>query len=782
MNREDAKNYIQSRAKDYLTPDRSGKGYICPVCGSGDGKNGTGITTRDGIHFTCWAGCFSNSDIIDIIGIKDGITDYNGKLRAAARAFNITIDSGRTTAEEDFRVMIRPVNDDTQSNIHNSAHTNTQQEAAEPDFRAFFKQANQHITETDYHRGITLETLNRFNVGYVASWKHPKAPKMKASPRLIIPTSDHSYLARHASQSDYINYKGVVENKSKVGGVRLFNIAALRDAQQPIFIVEGEIDAMSIVDVGGDAIGLGSIGNVNKLLSLLKGKRVKHPLVIALDNETDPKTRERVAKATRQLIDGLEQLGIEYYQEDITGKYKDANEALVADRAAFTYTINRVCNRIETTEAEALEAEKDALKQEAVTYLLQNFRQAIEDSKTAAYYPTGFFALDELLDGGLYAGLYFVGAISSLGKTTFCLQIADTIADSGKDVLIFSLEMARNELISKSISRLTYIKTLERKGDIKNAKTTRGIMTGTRYSGYSKTERELIEDAIATYGEYGRHIYITEGVGNVGIEAIRDKIKKHIKLTGEAPVVLIDYLQIIAPADPRATDKQNTDRAVLELKRLSRDYNIPVIGISSFNRDNYTAPVNLASFKESGAIEYSSDVLIGIQYDGMDYQEGESEKERDKRIRELVKSQIAAGKDGKAQRLQVKVLKNRNGCKGESIINFYPMFNYFVEPAIDDYSITIGGDDWETVNSDYGNKPVARPKQAKKSKRETEREVLADAYNRVKKPDGTADIIALADALDKSKKQVQNLIAEYGGYTVTGNTVKVDAGDSSTAE
>ena len=357
MNREDAKNYIQSRAKDYLTPDRSGKGYICPVCGSGDGKNGTGITTRDGIHFTCWAGCFSNSDIIDIIGIKDGITDYNGKLRAAARAFNITIDSGRTTAEEDFRVMIRPVKDDTQSNIHNSAHTSTQQEDAEPDFRAFFKQANQHITETDYHRGITLETLNRFNVGYVASWKHPKAPKMKASPRLIIPTSDHSYLARHASQSDYINYKGVVENKSKVGGVRLFNIAALRDAQQPIFIVEGEIDAMSIVDVGGDAIGLGSIGNVNK----------------------------------RQLIDGLEQLGIEYYQEDITGKYKDANEALVADRAAFTYTINRVCNRIETTEAEALEAEKDALKQEAVTYLLQNFRQAIEDSKTAAYYPTGFF-------------------------------------------------------------------------------------------------------------------------------------------------------------------------------------------------------------------------------------------------------------------------------------------------------------------------------------------------------------------------------------------------------
>ena len=143
---------------------------------------------------------------------------------------------------------------------------------------------------------------------------------------------------------------------------------------------------------------------------------------------------------------------------------------------------------------------------------------------------------------------------------------------------------------------------------------------------------------------------------------------------------MIDYLQIISPADSHATDKQNTDRAVLELKRPSRDYSLPVIGISSFNRDNYYSPVNLASFKESGAIEYSSDVLIGLQYYGMDYQEGEAEKARDKRIRELVKDQMTAGKHGKAQKLQVKVLKNRNGCKGSSLIDFYPMFNYFAEP------------------------------------------------------------------------------------------------------
>lgn len=77
------------------------------------------------------------------------------------------------------------------------------------------------------------------------------------------------------------------------------------------------------------------------------------------------------------------------------------------------------------------------------------------------------------------------------------------------------------------------------------------------------------------------------------------------------------------------------------------------------------------------AIEYSSDCLIGLQYDGMDYQEGEADKAREKRIRELMKQAIEDGKAGKPQKIQVKVLKHRNGSKGDAYLDFYPMFNYF---------------------------------------------------------------------------------------------------------
>lgn len=327
------------------------------------------------------------------------------------------------------------------------------------------------------------------------------------------------------------------------------------------------------------------------------------------------------------------------------------------------------------TDAEKLEAAA-AYQRESVEGYIDSFFNGVSDSVNTPAIPTGFNGLDKLLEGGLYEGLYIVGAISSLGKTTFVLQAADQIAAAGQDVIIFSLEMARSELIAKSISRLTY-KRAQRKAD---AKTTRGITTGKRYAMYSDTEISIIEAAREEYRKISGRLWIREGVGNIGAEQVRAEIKRHIAITGRVPVIVIDYLQILAPYDMRATDKQNTDKTVLELKRISRDYKLPVIGISSFNRDNYLAPVNMAAFKESGAIEYSSDVLIGLQYQGMDYQEGEADGARQKRIRKLNKDNDIAAREGRGIEIELKVLKARNGGKGTSDpLTFYPMFNSFIE-------------------------------------------------------------------------------------------------------
>ena len=124
----------------------------------------------------------------------------------------------------------------------------------------------------------------------------------------------------------------------------------------------------------------------------------------------------------------------------------------------------------------------------------------------------------------------------------------------------------------------------------------------------------------------------------------------------------------------RATDKQIVDHAVLELKRLSRDRKIPVIAVSSFNRDNYNAPVNMASFKESGAVEYSSDVLIGLQLVGMDeMKQSDGQKTANTKLIDELKT-------ANPRKAQLKILKNRNGKIGVSLyFDYRPMFNAFQE-------------------------------------------------------------------------------------------------------
>lgn len=668
MNREQAREYLNAHAKDLLTPDKSRKGFICPICGSGGGSKGTGITTKDGIHFTCWAGCFTNSDIIDIIGQRDGLTEYRDKLEAACKEAGIAVEAPssyrRTTAREDFSEVEENQNQpkteqDKHSDIHTTAYTQPQQ--AEADYSAYYAECHSRIAFTDYpqKRGLSAEVLERFNIGFDPGWKHPKVvaegKNPPATPRLIIPTSASSYLARDTRAE--IPEPQRQYSKSKVGKVHIFNLDALEDAGKPIFVVEGEIDALSIIEVGGNALALGSVSNAERLLKVLEGRKPKQPLIIAMDND------EAGNKAAKTLADGLEKQGLTFYRRNPCEGYKDANEALQKDRESLRAAVEAANN--------AGEEEREAYLQTSSAANLQSFIDGIAASVDTPCISTGFFNLDSMLDGGLYEGLYIMGAISSLGKTSLALQICDQIAKAGTDVLIFSLEMARAELMAKSISRHTFIIAHEQYPAAKDAekanrisKTGRGITDGKRYINYSKEERELINSAVKAYSEYAGRIFISEGVGDIGVDQIRETIERHIRITGRKPLILVDYLQILAPYSDRATDKQNTDKAVLELKRISRDFKTTVIAISSLNRMSYKDAISMEAFKESGAIEYSADCLIGLQLKGAGKKDfnATEEKKKDPRTIELI------------------ILKNRNAAVGDgATLEYYPRFNFFEE-------------------------------------------------------------------------------------------------------
>lgn len=93
---------------------------------------------------------------------------------------------------------------------------------------------------------------------------------------------------------------------------------------------------------------------------------------------------------------------------------------------------------------------------------------------------------------------------------------------------------------------------------------------------------------------------IREGTFSLSVEDIKTYLQEYVAETKEKPFVIIDYLQILAPSDTRLSDKQQIDHNITTLKRLSRDLDIPILVISSFNRLNYSQTASFEAFKESG--------------------------------------------------------------------------------------------------------------------------------------------------------------------------------------
>ena len=649
MNREQARAHIKNELESHL--QQRGLNTRKPFnCLNPDHADSTPSMSydrkRNKAH--CFS-CGADYDTLDLIGIEYGLRG-NDLFLKAYELFNLTVENDfrRSTVQEDFSAEYQN-RAGSEQYTYNNIHTMTYAQAATADNTAYYRECQSHIKQTEYpqQRGLSEEVIDRFMIGYDANYN--KATGGAIWQALIIPTGKESYVARNTDQN------ADKKNRYRKNGKSLiYNRKALQAATKPVFITEGELDALSIITVGGEAVALGSTANTQSFLKLLESQKPANPLIIALDNDQDGQ------KTADKLAEGLERLNISFYRLNPYREHKDANAALMADRDALAASIQSA----ENIEQEAIEAERESYLQTNTYNHLQSFIDGIANSVDTPYIPTGFNKLDGVLDGGLYEGLYIFGAISSLGKTTLITQIADQIAEAGTDILIFSLEMARNELIAKSISRHTLTSVLDGGGDIRNAKTTRGITTGKRYANYNATERELINSSIKAYGEYAGNIYISEGIGDIGAAQIRETVKKHIFYTGKRPVVVIDYLQILAPHNERMTDKQNTDKAVMELKRISRDYKIPVVAISSFNRANYKEAVTMEAFKESGAVEYSSDILIGLQLAGAGKKDfdANAEKKKNPRTVELI------------------ILKNRNGATGEKIpYDYYPLFNHFKE-------------------------------------------------------------------------------------------------------
>jgi replicative DNA helicase len=534
------------------------------------------------------------------------------------------------------------------------------------DYTRYINKCKKDIDKSDYllKRGLSEKTLKKYNVGYDVK-----------ECMIILPISKTCYLGRYTDDK-----KGFKHHKPKGTTNEIFNGDYLKnsDFKTIIWVCESIIDAMSLEEVNQDikAISLNSINNARQLVNEAKDNNFKGTFILALDTDYNG------IKASQDLQEDLELIGIKsvIFNSDSDKfnivsddgkdiKNKDINEWLITGKDQLQKSVTGFNDMLYN------HLEQQAIKtyqQENVLNYLDTFNNNILDYEKNKPLSTGIKTLDDALEGGFYSkNLVILGAISSLGKTTLALQIGDNIARQGNDVLIFSLEMSKEELIAKSISRNTFLKAYD-KHYTALALTTRDVLKGKGLNlniPSNETRTEIYNEAYEDYKEnIASNVYITECDEDIeiNIKTINDKIKNHIAITNNKPFVIIDYLQIIQNQEKGLTDKQVIDKIVTSLKRIARDNDITILLISAFNRASYNTESNLSSFRDSSTIEYTSDVLISLQHEKLDGVTDDTHK---------VNTNQEQQKDERD--LTLKVLKNRNGrITDVKNITFYAKYNY----------------------------------------------------------------------------------------------------------
>lgn len=217
--------------------------------------------------------------------------------------------------------------------------------------------------------------------------------------------------------------------------------------------------------------------------------------------------------------------------------------------------------------------------------------------------PTGFIDLDKKTGGLQPSDLIVVAGRPSMGKTAFCLNIAQNAAmagdgQSGFPVGIFSLEMSKEQLGMRLLSSEAEVEFFK-----------------IRSGGLRDEERGDLQRAAGKL--YLAPIYIDDTPA-LSILELRARARR-LKKEQNAGLIIVDYLQLMrgrtSNADRREQEISEISRF---LKALAKELNIPVVAISQLNRmveQREDKRPRLADLRESGAIEQDADVILFIYRD-----------------------------------------------------------------------------------------------------------------------------------------------------------------------
>jgi replicative DNA helicase len=214
--------------------------------------------------------------------------------------------------------------------------------------------------------------------------------------------------------------------------------------------------------------------------------------------------------------------------------------------------------------------------------------------------PTGFADLDKMTSGLQPSDLIIVAGRPSMGKTAFCMNIAEHVSmlsEGRMPVGIFSMEMSKEQLVTRLLSS---------QSSIDHSKLRTGML--------SPPEWGSLTHAASRLGEAAIFIDDSPGLTVLEVRARARRLKKEHDLR----LLVIDYLQLMKGRSSLERREQEISEISRSLKALAKEINIPVIAISQLNRKveerNDKRP-QLADLRESGAIEQDADLIMFIYRD-----------------------------------------------------------------------------------------------------------------------------------------------------------------------
>lgn len=232
---------------------------------------------------------------------------------------------------------------------------------------------------------------------------------------------------------------------------------------------------------------------------------------------------------------------------------------------------------------------------------------------------TGFSSMDDLILGFRPGQMIVVGARPAMGKTAFALNLAVNMASgetgSRASVALFSLEMQKTEIVQRLLASQAQMDLRAiRSGKISN---------DGGWSALLKATDELSKLDI-----------MIDDTPDITTTEIRAKARRmlHGKENG---IVIIDYLQLLSPADGRRAESRAVEVSEMSraIKIMAKDLGVPVIALSQLNRGtenrtgNTAKKPQLSDLRESGSIEQDADIVILIDR-SMSPEEAENGKNR----------------------------------------------------------------------------------------------------------------------------------------------------------